>query len=92
VFHGFQDYKGRSAAMKKKHRDITVNGVKYGWIAGVGGYLTIYKDKKKIWENGYKGDSPEVITPKHVAEVIRKFEKEWTGIERCIKKNLKNRS
>lgn len=39
--------------MKKKHRDITVDGVKYGWIAKehkIGGIkdVSIYKDKK-VW-------------------------------------------
>lgn len=56
--------------MKKKHRDITVNGVKYGWISGCG-WLTIYKDKKVIWSN-VKMITESSITPSFVRGIIEK--------------------
>ena len=54
--------------MKKKHRDITVNGIKYGWIGGCG-WLTIYKDKKPIWSNT-KMIVESSITPAYVRNII----------------------
>lgn len=56
--------------MKKKHRDITVDGVKYGWIGGCG-WLTIYKDKKPIWSN-IKMFAESRITPSFVRGIIEK--------------------
>ena len=51
--------------MKKKHRDITVDGVKYAWIARSNGYITIWKDKKIFYEdcsyNDYMSITPLII-------------------------------
>ena len=59
--------------MKKKHRDITVYGEKYGWtVRGGEGYaktLCIWKDKKIIKE--IRIASHYSITPKLVADCIK---------------------
>lgn len=64
--------------MKKKHRDITVNGVKYGWKSGVyydatnGTYhqLTVWKNRK-VWFTT-RFDDTNSIKPKMVATEIEK--------------------
>ena len=56
--------------MKKKHRDITVDNVKYAWMFKgypKDGHLTIWKDKKVI----YSKDVRQVITPRDVATIIK---------------------
>jgi len=57
--------------MKKKHRDITVEGVKYAWtIYGNGKekYVSIWKDKKVILTQTFRLQS---VTPKDIEELIR---------------------
>jgi len=62
--------------MKKKHRDITVDGVKYAWTIkndcdGYGGNcVSIWKDKKVIHEDIISGID---ITPKTIADMIKKL-------------------
>lgn len=57
--------------MKKKHRDIVVDGVTYGWIAinDYNKWLKIFKTKNDF----VKFDIPDYldITPKMVAELIK---------------------
>jgi hypothetical protein len=55
--------------MKKKHRDIVVNGVTYGWIADGYNHLRIFKDKQVIaeFDIDYRHDA---VTPKMVAALI----------------------
>jgi len=54
--------------MKKKHRDIEVNGVDYAWATvGVSGF--------KIWKNKvvvHTGNFNDKITPKNIKEIIEK--------------------
>lgn len=57
--------------MKKKHRDITVNTIKYGWIAEphtINGMveLRVYKDKKVWFKTNFLG----VIKPQDVRDHI----------------------
>ena len=52
--------------MKKKHRYITVDDVKYVWIPGRY-YCTVYKDRKQIVY--FEDDGP--ITPSMIAAKIR---------------------
>jgi len=57
--------------MKKKHRDITVDGVKYAWtIYGSGKEhgVTIWKDKKILFTETVRLGS---VTPKDVEGIIR---------------------
>ena len=59
--------------MKKKYRDITVDGVKYAWSCN-SYYVTIWKDKKIILHHNAdillkKGEAD--VTPKYVAELIK---------------------
>jgi uroporphyrinogen-III decarboxylase len=56
--------------MKKKYRDITVDGVKYAWMVSNGDTLTIWKDKKVI---GNIDVTHCTVTPKIVAEAIKNF-------------------
>jgi hypothetical protein len=62
--------------MKKRFREITVDGEKYGWCVnsvncdGDGGkMLKIFRNKKLIYEDLFGGDL--VITPKGVADAIK---------------------
>jgi len=55
--------------MKKKHRDITVDGKQYGWTVNYGQHLKIWEDKKIIAE--YDIPNFHDITPKIVAELIK---------------------
>ena len=63
--------------MKKKHRNITVEGMKFAWsikndVDGDGGNrLTIFHKKKLLFDELYGGHID--ITPKLVSDVI----KEW---------------
>jgi hypothetical protein len=54
--------------MKKKYRDITVDGVKYAWMVSNGDTLTIWKDKKVIKTRDVLHC---VVTPQLVADIIR---------------------
>lgn len=56
--------------MKKKHRDITVDGVKYGWISDVkGNGARVFKDGKP-W---FSFDShAESIKPGIIKHLIQK--------------------
>ncbi len=53
--------------MKKKYRDITVDGVQYAWMIQRFFTLVIFKNKKVIKEMEVK----TAITPKFVEETIR---------------------
>jgi hypothetical protein len=55
--------------MKKKYRDITVDGVKYAWMTSYD-TLTIWKDKKVIKTEDVTHCT---VTPKMVAEIIQKI-------------------
>lgn len=59
--------------MKKKIRTITVDGQEYAWKVGVDDsyYLTIWKNRKIL---SRKTLNYGTITPKIVAEEIRKIE------------------
>ena len=69
--------------MKKKHRDIIVNGVTYGWIASGWNQVKIYKTKNDF----VKFDIPDHldITPKIVAALIIDpvFAMMWITAEPC---------
>lgn len=58
--------------MKKKHRDITVDGVTYGWITKRDDGTTttrVFKEKKEWFSFTTKGD---VVNPVDVSNVIKK--------------------
>ena len=53
--------------MKKKFKEIDIDGQKYGWIVkDDGNILRIYKDKKIIYEKAIVGE----ITTKVLADII----------------------
>ncbi len=58
--------------MKKKHRDITVEGVKYGWITKIlsetKSTTRVFKDKKE-W---FSFDTTGIVYPVDVKTLIRK--------------------
>jgi len=57
--------------MKKKHRDITVNDVKYAWTLKSEGkekYVTIWENKKKLFTKMFRTES---VTPKDVSDTIK---------------------
>ena len=57
--------------MKKKHRDLTVDGIKYGCIAfNYGDGATVYLNKKIIFRFDMEGN--ESVKPNHVATAIKK--------------------
>ena len=56
--------------MKKKHRDIVVDDVQYGWITDGYNRLRIFKDKKEI-ANYTISDAYDAVTPKLVAALIK---------------------
>jgi len=60
--------------MKKKHRDITVEGVKYAWTVNSDNHyyhnVKIWLDKKVIYEVKVDDD---VITPKMVKDIINSY-------------------
>jgi len=66
--------------MKKKYRDITVNGVKYAWSyndrSGYGhtvkSFVTIWKNKKMIMQNDIEHHK---VTPKIVSDMIETYNK-----------------
>ena len=55
--------------MKKKHRDIVVDGVKYGWIANGWNQVKIYKTKNDFVE--FEIPDHLDITPSLVAALIK---------------------
>jgi hypothetical protein len=61
--------------MKKKHRDIVVNGLLYAWSYQPnddkqegGGELKIWKNKKVIYKS--EVDCDVIVTPSYIAELI----------------------
>lgn len=54
--------------MKKKHRDISVNGVAYTWIAREDGTVTIWHNKKVLCNGTTYGSA--VVTPKTITDAI----------------------
>ena len=59
--------------MKKKHRDIVVNDITYGWTFNKSGkeyYIRIWKDKKIIHSCTVR--IPE-ITPALIADIIKDY-------------------
>lgn len=60
--------------MKKKYRDIEVDGVQYAWIARENGSVTIWKDKKPIYEDIVFAGSVPVVPPM-IATVITMLQK-----------------
>lgn len=59
--------------MKKKHRDIVVNDVTYGYVVRGDGkerHLTIYRDKKPIYGTTWR---VATVTPKDIADTITKM-------------------
>lgn len=69
--------------MKKKHRDIVVDGVLYGWTTESYYRVNIWKDKKVIAKY-IIGEHHEAITPKLVAELIRDPKAlEWINAVPC---------
>ena len=63
--------------MKKKHRNLIVDGIEYGWVVGedrwdyMEKWFTIYKNKKKIKCITIKDKND--ITPKMVADAIKEL-------------------
>jgi len=55
--------------MKKKHRDIEVNGKTYGWTLKFGKKICIWYDKKIVFETTVEVDE---IKPKLISELIIK--------------------
>lgn len=77
--------------MKKKHRDITVDNVKYGWIAEphtITGIveLRVYKDKKVWFKTNFLG----AVKPGDVKDHITKQLK--TDTPKAIAKTVKANS
>jgi len=72
--------------MEKKHREIIVDGIQYGWIVNhAGTVVTVYEDKEEAFtlkakitpnEDGITG-----VTPKYVAESIREANKALAEFE-----------
>jgi hypothetical protein len=59
--------------MKKKYRNITVTGVKYGWMATSDGKeknLTVWLNKKVLFYKRYRQQS---VTPKDVSDAINHY-------------------
>jgi len=69
--------------MKKKHRDIVVDGKKYGWTVSAWQYVRIWYDKKIIAE--YKVPEIYDVTPKIVAALISDPENTmlWLNAKPC---------
>lgn len=65
--------------MKKKHRDITVNGKKYAWAFthpdadGDGhGIIKIWKNREVIYDELH--ETMEPVTPKMIRQLIVEYE------------------
>lgn len=59
--------------MKKKHRDITVGGQKFGWTVNyMGRTVTIWEGKRPILETTVEttSDNYHTITPKQIKALI----------------------
>lgn len=55
---------------RKKHRDIKVDGTRYGWITRHNGRtIEIWKDKKPIFE--MKNNEVHPVTPAYIKEIIK---------------------
>jgi hypothetical protein len=56
---------------RKKHRDIIVDGIKYGWTTyNMGKYISIWKDKRVIFET--ENNTPNYrITPSYIKKIIK---------------------
>ncbi len=57
--------------MKKKYRDIVVDGVKYAWMLRGYEFLTVWKDKKPVIQLQVRC----TVTPKFVEDEIRRVVK-----------------
>jgi hypothetical protein len=58
--------------MKKKYRDITVDGVKYAWMVSNGDTLIIWKNKKVIITENISHCN---VTPFDIATNIKEYNK-----------------
>jgi len=59
--------------MKKKHRDIIVNNVTYGYVVRGDGkerHVAIYRDKKLLYGTTWRVST---VTPKDIADIITKL-------------------
>lgn len=59
--------------MKKKHRDITVDGVKYAWTLNSYGkekIVNVWYNKKELFVKTFRQPS---VTPQDVADAIREM-------------------
>jgi len=59
--------------MKKKHRDIVVNDIKYGYVVvgdGKERHVGIYRDKKRIYGTTWR---VAAVMPKDIADTIIKL-------------------
>ena len=68
--------------MKKKTREITVDGKIYIWMVGRGGYLQVFFNRKEIIYQEFRSK----ITPGIVAEAIKVYNYQQKNIE--FKKEL----
>lgn len=72
--------------MKKKHRDIVVDDVMYGWMVECWGpyHVKIWKDKKIIAQYDIETHY-DAITPKMIAGLIKdpEYTLEWLNAEPC---------
>ena len=69
--------------MKKKHRDIVVDDVQYGWMTDGYNRLRIFKDKKEIAKYTIS-DTYDAVTPKLVAALIKDHNAlEWINSYPC---------
>jgi len=70
--------------MKKKHRDIVVDGVQYGWTVESYYRLKIWKNKKVIAEYCI-AEHHDAVTPKFVAALIKDpvDALKWINAEPC---------
>jgi len=70
--------------MKKKHRDIVVDGQQYGWMVDGCNHVRIWKDKKVIAEYDieYQHDS---VTPRMIVGLIKDpvYTLAWLNAEPC---------
>ena len=65
--------------MEKKHRDIVVDDIQYGWIVNYAGdCVTIFKDKKVHCVTSMRLNA---ITPSDVAVAIKDFNKNVKALE-----------
>ena len=59
--------------MKKKHRDIVVNDIKYGYVVRGDGkerHVSIYRNNKPIYGMTWRVPA---VTPKDIADIIIKM-------------------